>query len=73
MGGPSRTIQSKPYKSVFKAPNRPNLIYANCVYYPNWKVYRQRPPSSMSLAYISHIFYAFAWQDNFHSMPTLPD
>lgn len=35
--------------------------YANAVYYPNWKVYRDKPPSSLSLAYISHIFYAFAW------------
>ncbi|MCJ1242969.1 hypothetical protein MMC30_000165 [Trapelia coarctata] len=58
MGGPSQAIQPKPYKPMFKPQGRPNLIYANCVYYPNWKVYSQRPPSSMSLAYISHIFYA---------------
>ena len=33
----------------------------NAVYYPNWRVYRQQPPSSMNLNYITHIFYAFAW------------
>ncbi len=33
----------------------------NAVYYPNWRVYRGQPPSSMNLKFISHIFYAFAW------------
>ena len=33
----------------------------NAVYYPNWRIYRQQPPSSMNLRYITHIFYAFAW------------
>ena len=32
----------------------------NAVYYPNWRVYRQQPPSSLNLSYITHIYYAFA-------------
>ncbi len=36
-------------------------IPINAVYYPNWRVYRQQPPSSMNLEFITHIFYAFAW------------
>ena len=36
-------------------------IPINAVYYPNWRVYRQQPPSSMNLDFITHIFYAFAW------------
>ena len=33
----------------------------NAVYYPNWRVYRQQPPSSLRLGFVSHVFYAFAW------------
>ena len=33
---------------------------ANGAYYPNWAVYKQGPPSSLNLACISHVFYAFA-------------
>lgn len=32
----------------------------NAVYYPNWRVYRQQPPSSLNLEFITHIYYAFA-------------
>ncbi|KAL6715836.1 hypothetical protein ACLMJK_006797 [Lecanora helva] len=32
----------------------------NAVYYPNWRVYRSQPPSSLNLRFITHIFYAFA-------------
>lgn len=32
----------------------------NAVYYPNWRVYRHQPPSSLNLKFITHIFYAFA-------------
>ncbi|TGZ85247.1 glycoside hydrolase, partial [Ascodesmis nigricans] len=35
----------------------------NAVYYPNWRVYLNRPPSSMPLTLISHIFYAFLHVD----------
>ena len=31
--------------------------YANAVYIPSWKAY---PETSLDLAHISHIFYAFA-------------
>ncbi|EEH34600.1 endochitinase [Paracoccidioides lutzii Pb01] len=36
-------------------------IYVNAVYYPNWRIYDGKPPSSLSLGYVSHVFYAFAW------------
>lgn len=32
----------------------------NAVYYPNWKIYNQLPPSSLDLKYITHVYYAFA-------------
>ena len=32
----------------------------NGVYYPNWRIYRQQPPSSLPISSITHIFYAFA-------------
>ncbi|KAA6416205.1 MAG: class V [Lasallia pustulata] len=35
-------------------------LFANAVYYPNYRIYRQQPPSSLSLGHISHVFYAFA-------------
>ncbi|KFA77045.1 hypothetical protein S40288_04749 [Stachybotrys chartarum IBT 40288] len=31
----------------------------NAVYYPSWMVYRNKPPSSMQLNAITHIYYAF--------------
>ncbi|KAJ9648567.1 hypothetical protein H2201_000900 [Coniosporium apollinis] len=36
-------------------------MYSNAVYYPNWHIYRNQPPSSLRLDVISHAFYAFAW------------
>ncbi|KAF1986138.1 glycoside hydrolase family 18 protein [Aulographum hederae CBS 113979] len=36
-------------------------MFTNAVYYPNWRVYRNQPPSSLNLGAISHVFYAFAW------------
>ncbi|KAF2202873.1 chitinase 1 precursor [Delitschia confertaspora ATCC 74209] len=36
-------------------------MYWNAVYYPNWRVYRQQPPSSLNYDIISHVFYAFLW------------
>ncbi|KAH7144482.1 glycoside hydrolase superfamily [Dactylonectria estremocensis] len=51
--------------------------YINAVYYPSWSVYKDRPPSCLDVACITHIFYAFvgvnedgtlraldAWADN---------
>lgn len=34
---------------------------ANGVYYPNWRIYKDEPPSSLTLGLISHVFYSFAW------------
>lgn len=36
-------------------------LYTNAAYYPNWRIYRKEPPSSLRLGFISHVFYAFAW------------
>jgi GH18 family chitinase len=34
-------------------------LYTNAAYYPNWRVYRNQPPSSLKLGVLSHVFYAF--------------
>ncbi|KAH0608844.1 uncharacterized protein H6S33_001072 [Morchella sextelata] len=39
----------------------PLRIYTNGVYYPNWRIYKNEPPSSLTLGLISHVFYSFAW------------
>jgi GH18 family chitinase len=31
----------------------------NAVYYPSWMVYKGKPPSSMQMQAITHVFYAF--------------
>ncbi|KAJ5245835.1 Glycoside hydrolase superfamily [Penicillium chermesinum] len=36
-------------------------LYTNAAYYPNWRIYRNQPPSSLRLGFISHLYYAFAW------------
>jgi chitinase len=36
-------------------------MYWNAVYYPNWRIYRDQPPTSLNYDVISHVFYAFAW------------
>lgn len=40
---------------------KPQGPLVNAIYYPNWRVYRQQPPSSLRLGCVSHVFYAFAW------------
>ncbi|KAF2146675.1 glycoside hydrolase family 18 protein [Aplosporella prunicola CBS 121167] len=35
-------------------------MFFNAVYYPNWHVYKQLPPSALNFDVISHAFYAFA-------------
>ncbi|KAI9684084.1 MAG: Vacuolar protein sorting-associated protein 53 [Trizodia sp. TS-e1964] len=35
-------------------------IYVNAIYYPNWRIYRNEPPSSLKLNIVTHVFYAFA-------------
>lgn len=39
-------------------------LYTNAAYYPNWRIYRKQPPSSLRLGFISHVFYSFAWYVN---------
>jgi hypothetical protein len=34
-------------------------LYTNAAYYPNWRVYRNQPPSSLKFGVLSHVFYAF--------------
>ncbi|KAL8714895.1 MAG: hypothetical protein Q9220_001408 [cf. Caloplaca sp. 1 TL-2023] len=36
----------------------------NAVYYPNWKVYGNAPPSSLDLDHITHVLYAFAFDEH---------
>lgn len=33
--------------------------FANAIYYPSWKVYSGKPPSSLNVGQASHVFYAF--------------
>ncbi|KAF5020365.1 hypothetical protein F66182_7614 [Fusarium sp. NRRL 66182] len=33
--------------------------YINAVYYPSWRCYKERPPSCLDTASITHVFYAF--------------
>jgi len=35
------------------------MAYVHGVYYPSWAIYSGKPPSSMRLDCITHIFYAF--------------
>lgn len=35
-------------------------MFLNGVYYPNWHIYKQLPPSSLNFDVISHVFYSFA-------------
>ncbi|KAL8829155.1 MAG: hypothetical protein Q9170_006296 [Blastenia crenularia] len=35
----------------------------NAVYYPNWKVYGQTPPSTLDLEHITHVYYAFIFDE----------
>ncbi|KAF9633558.1 putative class v protein [Lasiodiplodia theobromae] len=44
--------------SFFDSPSV-NMFF-NGVYYPNWHIYKGRPPSSLKFDVISHAFYAFA-------------
>lgn len=45
-------------ESAYEVP-----FYTNAAYYPNWRIYRKEPPSSLRLGFISHVFYAFAWYE----------
>ncbi|KZF25999.1 glycoside hydrolase family 18 protein [Xylona heveae TC161] len=47
--------------SVPHGGGSPLVMYKNGVYYPNWRVHHDQPPSSLMLDAISHVFYASAW------------
>lgn len=55
-GSSSSTAPSGVPEAPFGVP-----IFANAAYYPNWKIYKKQPPSSLRLGFVSHVFYAFAW------------
>ncbi|BCR84379.1 glycoside hydrolase family 18 protein [Aspergillus chevalieri] len=48
--------RSSKFSSSYEIP-----VYANAAYYPNWRIYKKQPPSSLRLGFVSHVFYAFAW------------
>lgn len=68
--GPAFSFCPQSPVPVAQLPNYPAVsqnhydilpIFANAAYYPNWRVYKEQPPSSLRLGFISHVFYAFAW------------
>lgn len=38
----------------------PEKVYVNAVYYANWRVYKNEPPSLLKPDVCSHLCYAFA-------------
>lgn len=49
-------------QSLAQTSNQASLEPAiNAVYYPNWAVYRPKPPSAIELDSITHVLYAFVW------------
>ncbi|KAI9720405.1 MAG: hypothetical protein M1812_002911 [Candelaria pacifica] len=61
MRSPINKLSPSEASSKPRQPNPPLSMYANAVYYANWRIYKQEPPSSLKLGCISHVFYAFAW------------
>ncbi|KAF8537636.1 glycoside hydrolase superfamily [Trichophaea hybrida] len=56
--------QTPPPAGQSPPPNgraEPLRMFVNGAYYPNWSIYKQRPPSSLQLNLISHVYYAFAF------------
>ncbi|KAF2498760.1 hypothetical protein BU16DRAFT_304393 [Lophium mytilinum] len=53
--------RQRPPTSLSPSCPPPVDMYFNGVYYPNWRIYKNQPPSSLNLDVISHVFYAFAW------------
>ncbi|KAJ4231963.1 hypothetical protein NW759_002355 [Fusarium solani] len=47
--------------------------YANAVYYPSWRVYKERPPSSLDVSSITHVFYAFVGVNEDGTLRTLDE
>lgn len=69
-GKSASQLPKNSWRSVFKRSRTPQALetdhsdhkdLVNAVYYPNWHVYKAKPPSSLNLKYITHIFYAFVW------------
>lgn len=75
--GPSRPQSHWPFGRLSRRrrsvdPGESTVPYfVNALYYPNWRIYRQQPPSSLRLGYVSHVFYAFAWCATFSLPPFL--
>lgn len=42
------------------APSVSNVMFANAVYFPNFRVYKGDTPGQMNYGCISHVYYAFA-------------
>ncbi|KAL8642035.1 MAG: hypothetical protein Q9228_001229 [Teloschistes exilis] len=62
----SSPVETLPVHSNASAPTKSSnpvnaIVPINAVYYPNWKVYTNSPPSSLDLARITHVNYAFAF------------
>ena len=54
----------RPSREVLKPLNNKHPeSFVNAVYYPNYRIYRQQPPSSLDISAITHIFYAFTKVD----------
>lgn len=53
--------QTRAQLSRYTLPTLLDGLYANAVYYPDWRIYRGERPSSLNYGVISHVFYAFAW------------
>ena len=56
-----RKKQEPPMITITHDQGISSIARVNSVYYPNWRVYRQQPPSSLNLDFVTHILYAFAW------------
>lgn len=39
------------------------MSLVNAVYYPNWRIYNNQPPSCLNIETVTHVFYAFASLD----------
>ncbi|KAL9602181.1 MAG: hypothetical protein Q9219_002045 [cf. Caloplaca sp. 3 TL-2023] len=51
----------KPFSKLDSTASTTTSARMNAVYYPNWKVYSNSPPSALNLEYITHLYYAFAF------------
>ncbi|KAH8844626.1 hypothetical protein MCOR27_003483 [Pyricularia oryzae] len=63
---PPRPYNLSPAVPPYPSAANPNMSaggmsrqYINAVYYPNWRIYKQLPPSKLQVNNITHVFYAF--------------